>query len=480
MTPFTKRNLLVPVSVILFTGLLYLLIEVVPALRGYIQHLEFIVLGIMIMMSLVIMFFWVSTGVLGGLSSFLIAMIFLYKPLTALNPYYYSVLILAFFINSFTGYYISRKINVSNQGYTVTMEKVQEDINLITNHMNSRRAEVAAMAEKVNSLLGLKNIADNLSSSLSEDEIVKLTVKKTLEMFGGEKGEKRVLLYMVDEAHNELNLAYALKGRKRAPTSMKKGGIFDRWVMKNVKSLLVRDIGKDFRFSVENEEAEEDFISLISKPLIIEGNVMGLLRVDSPEQSAFGQHELRILDIIGELGAVAMENARLYRQTEELAIRDSLTGLFVRRYFMERMQGELKRTLLGNRQLALLMIDIDDFKDFNDQHGHIAGDAVLKNIGRILLSKASPGDIVGRYGGEEFVFLSLNSGREEAEQLAEDLRREIEKKPIVLRREKQFVTVSIGVAMFPEDAKLKDDIIWEADKRLYGAKAKGKNQVCSR
>jgi diguanylate cyclase (GGDEF)-like protein len=480
MTPFTKRDLLIPISAILFAGLLYLMIKAVPAMRGYIQHLEFIVIGIMIMMSLVIMFFWVSLGVLGGLSSFLIAMIFLYKPLTGLNPYYYGVLILAFFINSFTGYYISRKINLSSQDYTVTMEKVQEDINLINNHMNSRQAEVSAMAQKVDSLLRLKNIADNLSSSLSEDEIIKLTVRKTFDMFGGENGEKRVLLYTVDEAHNELNLSQALKGNNRATASMKKGGIFDRWVMKNVKSLLVRDVRKDFRFSIDGEEAQEDFISLISKPLIIEGNVMGLLRVDSPEQSAFGQHELRLLDIIGELGAVAMENARLYRQTEELAIKDSLTGLYVRRYFMERMEEELKRTLLGDRSFALLMLDIDNFKEFNDEHGHIPGDAVLKNIGRILKDKASPGDIVGRYGGEEFVFLSLDSNRKEAVQLANDIRKEIENKPIVLRRQKQYVTVSIGVAMFPKDAKLRDEVIWEADKRLYAAKAKGKNTVCSR
>jgi diguanylate cyclase (GGDEF)-like protein len=360
------------------------------------------------------------------------------------------------------------------------MEKVQEDINLINNHMNSRQAEVSAMAQKVDSLLRLKNIADNLSSSLSEDEIIKLTVRKTFDMFGGENGEKRVLLYTVDEAHNELNLSQALKGNNRATASMKKGGIFDRWVMKNVKSLLVRDVRKDFRFSIDGEEAQEDFISLISKPLIIEGNVMGLLRVDSPEQSAFGQHELRLLDIIGELGAVAMENARLYRQTEELAIKDSLTGLYVRRYFMERMEEELKRTLLGDRSFALLMLDIDNFKEFNDEHGHIPGDAVLKNIGRILKDKASPGDIVGRYGGEEFVFLSLDSNRKEAVQLANDIRKEIENKPIVLRRQKQYVTVSIGVAMFPKDAKLRDEVIWEADKRLYAAKAKGKNTVCSR
>ncbi len=480
MTPFAKKNLLIPFSFILFTGLLYFLIKMVPLFRGQVQHLEMVVISIMILMSLVIMFFWSCMGVMGGLASFLVAMIFLYKPLTALTPYYYGVLILAFFLNSFTGYYIFRKINVSTQDYTVTIEKIEEDINLISNHKKNREAEVIAMGEKVDSLLNLKNIADNLSVTLFSDEIIKIVTEKTFELFGGEKGDKRVLLYMVDEARNELNLSCAFKGKDRKSAMLKKGGIFDRWVMKNMKSLLVRDVRKDFRFSVEDEDTEVDFTSLMSKPLIIEGNVMGLLRVDSLRESAFEQHELRVLDIIGELGSVALENARLFRQTEELAIKDSLTGLYVRRFFMERLEEEVKRALRGDRTFALLMLDIDNFKEFNDRHGHIAGDAVLKNIGRILMSKASAGDMVGRYGGEEFVFLSLDCGKKDAMNLAEDIRKEIEGKPVVLRREKQYVTVSIGVAMFPKDAKLKDDIIWEADRMLYEAKAKGKNVVCSK
>lgn len=476
MTPFSKRNLITAVAVIVLAGLLFGTIKTVPALKNHVQHLEFIVISLLITTSLVIMLFWATLGVFGGLFSFLLAMIFLYKPLTALNPYYYAILIFAFFANSFTGYWISRRISGSNQDYTVAMEKINEDTNLIRNHAANRNAEISAMGEKINGLLKLKSIADVLSLSLSEEEVTKMTAERTLDVFGD---DARVLLYTVDEDISELSLVKTAKGPSRKTAVMKKGGIFDRWAMKNMKSLLVKDVGKDFRFSVEGAETADDFKSLMIKPLITESKVLGILRVDSGRVSAFGQHELRILDIIGELTAVALQNARLYRRTEELAIRDSLTGLFVHRYFMERLEEEVKRGLRSNNSFALLMVDIDEFKKFNDEHGHIAGDVVLRNIGRILSSKTAPGDIAARYGGEEFALIALNCGKEQAGRLAEAVREEISSNFVTLRREKYSVTVSIGVAMFPADAKLREDIVWTADRCLYKAKAGGKNRVCT-
>jgi len=477
MNPFTKRNLFIPVSIILFAGLLYSFNKLLPVLGNHVQHLEFIAISIIILISTTVMLFWSILGVFGGLASFLIAMIFLYRPITDLDPYYYSVLIMAFFVSSIVGYYASRKMSLSNQKYTITVEKVAEDTNLIENHVKSRSAEVSAMGEKIGSLLKLKNIADSLSLSLSSDEIIKIVAEETSSIF---KSDSRVLLFTVDNSRMDLNLSCAVKKDGRKAFESKNGGMFDKWVLKNMKSLLVKDVTKDFRFSLGVNEKKDDAVSLIINPLIVESNVLGILRVDSPHASEFGQYELRILDIIGGLAAVALENARLYRQTEELAIRDSLTGLYVHRYFMERLEAEVKRALRSDGTFALLMLDIDNFKEFNDEHGHISGDAVLKNIGKILRSKTSAGDIVARYGGEEFVFLALNYDRKKAIDLANEIREEIQNTPVIIRREKCSVTVSAGVAVFPEDAKLREDMIWESDRCLYKAKEKGKNRVCSK
>ncbi|MBF0494631.1 MAG: GGDEF domain-containing protein, partial [Candidatus Omnitrophica bacterium] len=256
---------------------------------------------------------------------------------------------------------------------------------------------------------------------------------------------------------------------------LKRGSVFERWVLKNVQTLIVKHVRKDYRFSF-NEEEEDDFVSLISKPLVREGNVIGILRIDSTSEDAFSQHDLRILDIIGGLTSVALENAELYKKTEELAIKDSLTGAYVHRYFMERLEEEIKRGLRSGGTFALFMIDIDNFKKFNDLYGHVAGDLILQKVSDILIKR--PSDRIFRYGGEEFTFLKLNIGAKEAAAFGESIREEIEKSTITFRREKKSVTVSIGVAIFPDDAKLREDVIWEADRRLYQAKSGGKNRIC--
>ncbi|MFH1798325.1 MAG: sensor domain-containing diguanylate cyclase [Candidatus Omnitrophota bacterium] len=416
-------------------------------------------------------------GVFAGLTSFLTAMIFLYGPLTDLDPYYYSVLILAFFLSSFIGYYVYRKISVSNQKYTVAMEKIQEDINLITNHLKRRRDEALAMEEKKRGLFSVKNIAERLSLALSREEIVKIVSEETFRLFGK---DNRVMLFMPADALNGLELVSSSKNRRRKQFMALKGGVFEKWSLENMKSLLVKNIRNDFRFSVSEDELKDDAVSLMIKPLVAGSRVLGMFRIDSSEESMFVQHDLRILDIIGDLAAVALRNARLYRRTEELAVKDSLTGLYVYRHFMERLGEETKRALLSKNPFALLMIDIDDFKKFNDKYGHISGDTILRNIGRILRDKSSAGDVAARYGGEEFAFLVLGANRKKAVKLADDIRDEIHNNPVVLRRGKRFVTVSIGVAVFPDDADLREDLIWEADKHLYNAKREGKNIVCSK
>lgn len=475
LTPFLKRNFLRIVSVILFAAILYGLNNFVSILDNRIQHLEFISLSLMVMMSFVIMFFWALLGVFWGLASFLTAMIFLYGPLTDLSSYYYSILIIAFFLSSFIGYYVYRRIGIASQNYTVVTEKIHEEANLISNHMKNRKAEVSAMSEKMENLFSVKNIAESLSLALSSEEVARLASEQTFRLFGE---DKRIALFIVDEPLEGFNLVYKVKGLTRAVFAEEKGGIFETWVRENAKSLLVKDIKKDFRFSATESEKKDDALSLMIKPLVIDGNVLGMLRVDSPKENAFSQHELRVLDIVGELTSVALRNTRLYRKTRELAVKDSLTGLYVYRYFMERLDEEVKRAVRSGKPFAFLMLDIDDFKVFNDKYGHISGDTILRKIGCILTSRASAGDVVARYGGEEFVFLILDCSKKQAVSFAEEIRKKIQDTPVTLRRNECFVTASIGVAVFPEDAKLKEEIIWKADKCLYEAKAKGKNTVC--
>jgi diguanylate cyclase (GGDEF)-like protein len=141
--------------------------------------------------------------------------------------------------------------------------------------------------------------------------------------------------------------------------------------------------------------------------------------VESKEAEAYVSDDLRLLTILSDLAAIALENAKLYRRIEDLAISDGLTGLYCQRYFKERLDEDAVKAARLKQPLSLLMLDIDRFKTYNDKYGHTAGDIVLKSIGEILKSSIELGDLAARYGGEEFVLILFGKDKAEAKALGE-------------------------------------------------------------
>ncbi len=168
----------------------------------------------------------------------------------------------------------------------------------------------------------------------------------------------------------------------------------------------------------------------------------------------------------------------LYEQTEELAIRDSLTGLYVRRHFYDRFKEEHRRALLTHRPLSLIMCDLDHFKNCNDRYGHAAGDLMLTQFAKTL-KQITEQAIVSRYGGEEFAILLPETTKEDAVKIANIIRERVERTPFLVRRENITMTISIGVSNLPIDALDLEDLVEKADKALYQAKRSGRNRVCS-
>ncbi len=163
-----------------------------------------------------------------------------------------------------------------------------------------------------------------------------------------------------------------------------------------------------------------------------------------------------------------------------LAITDGLTGIYNHRYFYELLERELVRTQRYPQSVSLLMIDIDDFKSYNDARGHLAGDEILRKVALVLSRAVRQVDIVARYGGEEFGIILPQADKEGASTLARRLRGIMEKTKFegeeVLPR--GHLTISLGVATYPEDAKSREELIQRADEALYEAKRLGKNRVC--
>ncbi len=220
--------------------------------------------------------------------------------------------------------------------------------------------------------------------------------------------------------------------------------------------------------------------SWLGVPLIVHNQIIGLLAIDSREVNHFSQDDIQLVSAFASQVAVAIENARLFDEVEQLAITDGLTGLYNRRHFMELAQNEFERARRYKRRLSAMMFDIDHFKRVNDTYGHPFGDIILQNIARLCKEKLREADPVARYGGEEFVGLIVEANLTHAKMVAERLRTETEKMAVHHEKGDVHITVSVGVAEQTEDTPTIESLIARADQALYVAKRKGRNRVIGR
>ena len=385
------------------------------------------------------------------------------------------LLLLGITICIFYTYYL--KANRLTREINTELDDIEEERNVLGVELEHLRLENSSLLQKLQRYATLKDLTQTLSSTLSLGEAISLITNETFRIIN--KADS-CLLYLVNKERQELSLAGTKAAHPHYEVKLKGGDIFDNWVLRQRTPLVVDDTRRDFRFNVQDIGKEVRAVrSLISAPLISENKLRGILRLDNTSQKVYDSDDLRLLDIISNLSAVAIQNTLLYQELEKLAITDGLSGLLVHRYFQECFEQEISRALWTNSQFAFLMIDIDNFKSYNDRYGHIAGDIVLKQIAKLISSGVNPGDIVARYGGEEFGVLLVNTHKSEALKIAQAIREKIEKEEFILRRQVSEVRISGGIAFFPEQGKTKENLIQRADQALYKAKREGKNRICT-
>jgi diguanylate cyclase (GGDEF)-like protein len=210
-------------------------------------------------------------------------------------------------------------------------------------------------------------------------------------------------------------------------------------------------------------------------PLISQGAPLGALHLRSTlplaEKTGFAQ-------LVSEHIGLALVNIKLQEKLREQSIRDPLTGLFNRRYMEEFLQSEERRALRSGAPIGIIMFDVDHFKQLNDTHGHAAGDYVLRALAQMLIAHIREGDIVCRYGGEEFIVILPGASLEITRDRAEALRKLVAEVVIdYVGRSSAGVTISLGVACFPAHGSTSEEVLQRADKALYAAKKAGRNQV---
>jgi len=218
--------------------------------------------------------------------------------------------------------------------------------------------------------------------------------------------------------------------------------------------------------------------SLLVLPLITKGDeAIGTFTLASRKPDRFSGHVRNMLGVIANQVAVSIDNAKMYRRLQELATTDGLTGLCNHREFQDRLDEMMDRARRRRSRFSLVLADIDHFKRINDTYGHPVGDVVLRRVSQMLLAAVRKVDVVARYGGEEFALLLEDTDATGALHLCERARADIMKQQFGSDNGTFQVTMSLGVAVFPEDAADKHALIARADQALYRAKREGRNRV---
>lgn len=216
--------------------------------------------------------------------------------------------------------------------------------------------------------------------------------------------------------------------------------------------------------------------SAIVAPLILKDRVLGAISLESSSLSAFSESDLRLLVSIAVTATNAIYNAELHAEVQKLAITDSLTGLYNRRGFIELGEREIERSFRFKRPLTVILLDVDRLKDINDTYGHFTGDHVLRNIAIRCGKQLRKVDILGRYGGDEFVVLLPETHMRMGSIVAERIRNYVSGTQIPAESDLIQASVSLGIAGLTTEITNLDDLINRADLALYSAKQSGRNQ----
>ena len=319
------------------------------------------------------------------------------------------------------------------------------------------------------------------TSLLEPEALYDIVLNKSIDLVGAEQGS----LMILDEKDMALAVK-AIKGIDKAVLEdlrVRIGEGISGGVAESGSPLIVNDIEES---SVPRKNRSRyKTKSFASIPLKINSKTIGVLNVsDKITGEVFSAEDRDLLISFASYASIALDRGAYYKMSEEfksISITDHLTGLLNRRYLQDRLLEEMERAKRHKEPLTIFMIDIDNFKSFNDRYGHPAGDQILKNMAQAIQEEIRIIDVLVRYGGEEFTVILPATSKTASKTLAERIRKGIEDVPYWGAKipAGERLTISLGIATFPDDADSMEALIERADTALYMAKTRGKNRVIS-
>ncbi|MCF6178789.1 MAG: diguanylate cyclase [Geopsychrobacter sp.] len=348
-------------------------------------------------------------------------------------------------------------------------------------HLKKKNLEIEKvniqLKEQYEELSALFRVSRSLTSTLDQN----LLFEKIFTIFREALHCDRIvlLLYLPGSESLEIVKTAGLDANTVKGLSFNLGEGISGMVAANMKPIYSEDLSVDDR-NLNYKGSWVSTGSLLSMPMVLQNRLIGVLNIHHPKVNAFNPVSQQMAQAIADQSAISIENSRLYEKTRTLSATDDLTSLANRRQFQDILQREWAQSRRYHSNFSLLMLDIDHFKSYNDTHGHLKGDIVLKKVAALLLQNTRGIDLVARFGGEEFVLLLPKADRVGSLAVARKLCACIANENFNGMEESQpggKLTVSIGTATFPNDSTDIYELLNQADEALYQVKRSGRDHA---
>jgi diguanylate cyclase (GGDEF)-like protein len=347
---------------------------------------------------------------------------------------------------------------------------------LVWELITTQRRMISEVEERMRELKDLYQLGLKLSSSIDLAEVYDYVIEYATRLTKTPAGS----IVLLDEEHGEMVLAHSVgfseAFKEVVRWRFRPHGLTNH-ILNQSEPVIIPDVA-EIKDGISPALAAEKVKSIIATPLTARGKVMGILYVDDFEERDFSAGEASILGLLSGYAALSIERMKLLEDTRKMAITDGLTGLRNQQEFLAQLDAETDRAERYERKLSVVDLDIDFFKTYNDEFGHLAGNDLLRVLARTISENSRNTDICARIGGEEFAVIMPETTVEDAAVSAERLRATIEKMHVDHADiVKKAITVSIGVATYPEHGESAKEVYKSSDDALYKAKETGRNRV---